>query len=77
MTAARPIERLRRSLREAAGIARSLRIYHGSRGRRQRMIGLYGQFMRSGDLVFDRRPCRRSHRAFRALGASVVAWSRA
>jgi len=74
MTAARPIERLRRSLREAAGIARSLRIYHGSRGRRQRMIGLYGQFMRSGDLVFD----IGAHvgdriGVFRALGATVVA----
>jgi FkbM family methyltransferase len=74
MTAARPIERLRRSFREVAGIARSLRIYHGSRGRRQRMIGLYGQFMRSGDLVFD----IGAHvgdriGAFRALGATVVA----
>ena len=74
MTATRPIERLRRSFREAAGIARSLRIYHGSRGRRQRMIGLYGQFMRSGDLVFD----IGAHvgdriGAFRALGATVVA----
>jgi FkbM family methyltransferase len=74
MTAAHRIGRLRRSLREAAGIARSLRIYHGSRGRRQRMIGLYGQFMRSGDLVFD----IGAHvgdriGVFRALGATVVA----
>ena len=72
--APRPIERLRRSLREAAGIARSLRIYHGSRGRRRRMIGLYGQFMRPGDLVFD----IGAHvgdriGAFRALEATVVA----
>ena len=68
------MDRLRRSFREAAGIARSLRIYHGSRGRRQLMIGLYGQFIRSGDLVFD----VGAHvgdriGAFRALGASVVA----
>jgi FkbM family methyltransferase len=74
MTAAHRIGRLRRSLREAAGIARSLRIYHGSRGRRQRMIGLYSQFMRSGDLVFD----IGAHvgdriGVFRALGATVVA----
>ena len=68
------MDRLRRSFREAAGIARSLRIYHGSRGRRQLMIGLYGQFIRSGDLVFD----IGAHvgdriGAFRALGATVVA----
>ena len=75
MTAApRLIQRLRRSLREAAGIARSLRIYHGSRGRRQRMIELYRQFMRPGDLVFD----IGAHvgdriGVFRALGARVVA----
>jgi FkbM family methyltransferase len=75
MTAApRRMDRLRRSFREAAGIARSLRIYHGSRGRRRLMIGLYGQFMRPGDLVFD----IGAHvgdriGAFRALGATVVA----
>lgn len=68
------MDRLRRSLREAAGIARSLRIYHGSRGRRRLMIGLYDQFMRPGDLVFD----IGAHvgdriGAFRALGATVVA----
>ena len=69
-----PMDRLRRSLREAAGIARSLRIYHGGRGRRQSMVRLYGQFMRPGDLVFD----IGAHvgdriGAFRALGARVVA----
>jgi FkbM family methyltransferase len=68
------MDRLRRSLREAAGIARSLRIYHGSRGRRRQMIALYGQFMRPGDLVFD----IGAHvgdriGAFRAIGATVVA----
>lgn len=68
------MDRLRRSFREAAGIARSLRIYHGGRGRRQLMIGLYRQFMRPGDLVFD----IGAHvgdriGAFRALGATVVA----
>ena len=68
------MDRLRRSLREAAGIARSLRIYHGGRGRRQSMVQLYGQFMRPGDLVFD----IGAHvgdriGAFRALRARVVA----
>lgn len=72
--APRSMRHLRRSLREAAGIARSLRIYHGSRGRRLRMIGLYRQFMRPCDLVFD----IGAHvgdriGAFRALGANVVA----
>jgi FkbM family methyltransferase len=75
MTAApRPIAGLRRSLREVAGIVRSLRIYHGSPGRRRRMAKLYAQFVDPGDLVFD----IGAHvgdriDAFRVLGARVVA----
>lgn len=72
--ASTPFRRLRRSLRGAAGIARSLRIYYGSRGHRRGMIALYRQFIAPGDLVFD----IGSHvgdriGAFRALGARVVA----
>ncbi len=68
------LERLRRSLRGAAGIARSLRIYYGSRDQRRRMVALYRRFIRPGDLVFD----IGSHvgdriGAFRAIGARVVA----
>lgn len=75
MAAARvPFTRLRRSLRGAAGIARSLRIYYGSRDHRRRMIALYREFIAPGGLVFD----IGSHvgdriAAFRALGAEVVA----
>jgi FkbM family methyltransferase len=69
----RPLTRLRRSFREALGIARSLRIYHGSRDRRRRMIALYREFIGPGDLVFD----VGAHvgdriGAFRAIGAIVV-----
>jgi FkbM family methyltransferase len=65
---------LRQSLRGVVGIARSLRIYYGSRSRRRQMLTLYRQFVASGDLVFD----VGSHvgdriAAFRALGARVVA----
>jgi FkbM family methyltransferase len=68
------LQRLRRSIRGAAGIARSLRIYYGSRAHRRRMIGLYRTFAGAGDLVFD----IGSHvgdriGAFRAIGARVVA----
>jgi FkbM family methyltransferase len=64
---------LRRSLRGAAGIARSLRIYYGSPRHRRRMIALYRGFIGPGDLVFD----IGSHvgdriGAFRALGATIV-----
>ncbi len=67
-------KRLQRSLRGAAGIARSLRIYYGSRDHHERMVDLYGLFFGAGDLVFD----IGSHvgdriGAFRALGARVVA----
>jgi FkbM family methyltransferase len=66
--------RLRQSLRGAAGIARSLRIYYGNRTRRRMMAALYSRFVNPGDLVFD----IGSHvgdriAAFRSLGARVVA----
>jgi FkbM family methyltransferase len=69
-----PFLRWRRSLRGAAGIARSLRIYYWSHNRRRRMVNLYEKFVRAGDLVFD----IGSHvgdriSAFRSLGARVVA----
>ena len=62
------------SWRTFRGIARSLRIYYGDGERRAAMERLYGQFVRPGDLAFD----IGAHvgdrtRAFRALGARVVA----
>jgi FkbM family methyltransferase len=64
----------RRSFRAARGVARSVRIYYGSRARMQDMARLYGRFVRPGDLVFD----IGSHvgdriAAFRRLGCRVVA----
>jgi len=61
-------------LRAARGVVRSLRIYYGDRQRRAAMQGLYAQFARAGDLVFD----IGAHvgdrvTAFRRLGARVVA----
>ena len=61
-------------LRTARGVLRSLRIYHGDPARHRAMAALYGQFIRSGDLVFD----IGAHvgdriRTFRRLGARVVA----
>ena len=60
--------------RTIRGIARSLRMYYGDSARRAAMDRLYGEFVRSGDLVFDigahvgdRTAC------FRRLGARVVA----
>jgi FkbM family methyltransferase len=69
-----PIKSLRQSVRSAAGIARSLRIYYGSRERRRLMAALYRRFVSPGDLVFD----IGSHvgdriAAFRSIGARVVA----
>ncbi|MFP4538235.1 MAG: FkbM family methyltransferase [Dichotomicrobium sp.] len=66
--------RLRRSLQEKAGIARSLWHYHASRARLRRMRAFYGQFVARNTLVFD----IGAHvgdrvRVFRALGADVVA----
>ena len=65
---------LRRSIRSWMGVARSVRIYYGSRDRMRRMTALYGRFVKSGDLVFD----IGSHvgdriAAFRRLGCRVVA----
>ncbi|MGF1621273.1 MAG: FkbM family methyltransferase [Rhodomicrobiaceae bacterium] len=72
--AAASFQGLRRSLRGAAGIARSLRIYYGSRAHRRGLMALYRRYVSPGDLVFD----VGSHvgdriGAFRALGARVVA----
>ena len=60
--------------RTMRGVARSLRMYYGDSARRAAMDRLYGEFVRSGDLVFDigahvgdRTAC------FRRLGARVVA----
>jgi FkbM family methyltransferase len=65
---------VRDTLRTIRGVARSLRIYYGDRGRRAAMDRLYGAFVRPGDLVFD----VGAHvgdriGAFRRLGARVVA----
>jgi FkbM family methyltransferase len=56
------------------GVARSVRIYYGSRDRMRAMTALYGRFVKPGDLVFD----IGSHvgdriAAFRKLGCRVVA----
>jgi len=61
-------------LRMARGIARSLRIYYGSRRRRAAMDLLYRRFVEPGDLVFD----VGAHvgdrvGSFRRLGARVIA----
>jgi FkbM family methyltransferase len=60
-----------RSLR---GVARSLRIYHGNRERREAMEQLYRRFLKPGDLAFDV-GAHVGDRvvAFRRLGARVVA----
>ena len=62
------------SLRIARGVVRSLRIYYGNGPQRAAMERLYGQFVRTGDLVFD----AGAHvgdrvAAFRRLGAGVIA----
>jgi FkbM family methyltransferase len=62
------------ALRTARGVVRSLRTYYGRGAPRAAMDALYGQFVTSGDLVFD----IGSHvgdriAAFRRLGARVVA----
>lgn len=61
-------------LRTARAVLRSLRVYYGHRPRASAMDRLYGQFVQSGDLVFD----VGAHvgdrvGAFRRLGAKVVA----
>ena len=65
---------MREALRTLRGVLRSLRIYYGDRGRRAAMDRLYGEFVHTGDLVFD----IGAHvgdrvAAFRRLGARVVA----
>ena len=62
------------NLRTARAVLRSLRVYYGHRPRASAMDRLYGQFVQSGDLVFD----VGAHvgdrvGAFRRLGAEVVA----
>jgi FkbM family methyltransferase len=58
----------------AAGLLRSLAIYHGIPLRQRRMRTLYRQFVRAGDLVFDIGAHAGNHvRAFSALGCRVVA----
>ena len=44
---------LPRPLREWLGVARSVRIYYGSRDRMRRMTALYRRFVKPGHLVFD------------------------
>jgi FkbM family methyltransferase len=61
-------------LRTWRGVLRSLRIYYGSRGHRDAMVRLYGEFVRPGDLVFDVGAHVGDRTgAFRRLGARVVA----
>jgi FkbM family methyltransferase len=60
--------------RTVRGVARSLRIYYGDHERRIAMDGLYRQFVRPGDLVFDIGAHVGDRVAsFRRLGARVVA----
>src|SRR4051794_4875055 len=62
------------SLRGWVALLRAIMVYHGDRDRHLRMVGLYGQFVKRGDLVF----VSGSHvgdriASFRRLGARVVA----
>ena len=58
----------------AAGLARSLLVYHAIPGRQRRLRRLYRQFVTPGDLVFDLGAhVGNRTRAFRALGCRVVA----
>jgi FkbM family methyltransferase len=58
----------------AAGLLRSLVIYHAIPLRQRRLKTLYSQFVRAGDLVFDIGAHAGNHvRAFSALGCRVVA----
>lgn len=63
-----------RAVREWMGVARSVRIYYGSRDRMRLMAALYSRFVEPGQLVFD----VGSHvgdriAAFRRIGCKVVA----
>ncbi len=61
-------------MRRAAGLARSLLIYHAIPGRQRRLRRLYRQFVAPGDLVFDLGAhVGNRTRAFRALDCRVVA----
>ena len=61
-------------IRRAAGLARSLLIYHAIPGRQRRLRRLYRQFAAPGDLVFDLGAhVGNRTRAFRALDCRVVA----
>src|SRR5215475_10206863 len=63
-----------RSIRTVRATLRSLRIYYGDRKRAAAMDRLYGNFVRSGDLVFDVGAHVGDRIAsFRRLGARVVA----
>lgn len=63
-----------RGMRRAAGLARSLFIYHAIPGRQRRLRRLYRQFVAPGDLVFDLGAhVGNRTRAFRALDCRVVA----
>jgi FkbM family methyltransferase len=42
-----------KSSRKLAGLSRSLDVYYRDHPRRERMIALYAQFVKPGDLVFD------------------------
>lgn len=63
-----------RSIRTARATLRSLRLYYGDRKRAAAMDRLHGNFVRSGDLVFDVGAHVGDRVAsFRRLGARVVA----
>src|ERR1700755_1598773 len=63
-----------RSIRTVRATLRSLGIYYGDRKRAAAMDRLYGNFVRSGDLVFDVGAHVGDRVAsFRRLGARVVA----
>jgi len=65
---------LGRALGRTWGIARSLAMYRGIPGRRRRMVRLYGQLLRPGDLGLDIGAHVGSRvRAWRRLGVRVVA----
>jgi FkbM family methyltransferase len=58
----------------ALGVARSLAMYYGPVWRRRRMVAFYGAFVPRGGLAFDLGAHVGNRiRAFRALGARVVA----
>ena len=62
------------TLSRAAGLARSLALYHGIPFRARRLARLYAQFLAPGTLAFDIGAHAGNRvRAFRRLGARVVA----